>query len=202
MWDRLALTLRTGHHARVEPSATHTESSTGVVIRDAEATDVEAITEIQNAFIATSAIEWRDAMYEVHEREEWLLSQRSAGHPVLVAVVDDGLAGWASYGEFRDSRKWPGYRLTVENTIHVREEQWGSGVGRLLLEALVERARHAGLHAMIAAVDGENSASMKFHERLGFREVARMPQTGTKFGNWLDLVFLERLLDDSAPPPA
>jgi phosphinothricin acetyltransferase len=177
------------------------ESTTGILIRDARATDVEAITEIQNALITTAAIEWTDVMHDVDERAQWLMSQRSAGHPVVVAVLGDCVVAWASYGEFRDSKRWPGYRLTVENTIHVREEHWGSGVGRLLMDALVERARNAGLHAMIAAVDGENVASVRFHERLGFREVARMPQVGTKFGRWLDLVLLERLLDDSALPP-
>ena len=68
-------------------------------------------------------------------------------------------------------------------------------MGRALLEALIDRARAAGLHAMIAAVDGTNTASIRFHERLGFREVARMPQVGTKFGRWLDLVLLQKLLD-------
>lgn len=178
------------------------ENTTGIVLRDARATDVEAITEIQNALITTAAIEWTGVMHDVDERAQWLVSQRSAGHPVVVAVLGDRVVGWASYGEFRDSKRWPGYRLTVENTIHVREEYWGSGVGRLLMDALVERARSSGLHAMIAAVDGENVASVRFHERLGFQEVARMPQVGTKFGRWLDLVLLERLLNDSAPPPA
>ena len=178
------------------------ESTTGIVIRDARATDVEAITEIQNALITTAAIEWTDVMHDVDERAQWLMSQRDAGHPVVVAVLGDCVVGWASYGEFRDSTRWPGYRLTVENTIHVREEHWGSGVGRLLMDALVERARSAGLHAMIAAVDGENVASVRFHERLGFQEVGRMPQVGTKFGRWLDLVLLELPLNDSAPPPA
>jgi phosphinothricin acetyltransferase len=186
----------------VEPSARQNERSTGVMIRDAEAVDIGAITEIQNAFIATAAIEWTDVLHDVDDRRAWLMHQRAAGHPVLVAVIDDRVVGWASYGEFRDSRKWPGYRLTVEHTIHVGEEQWGSGVGRRLMEELVERATNAGLHAMIAAVDGENTASVRFHERLGFQEVARMPQVGTKFGKWLDLVLLERVLDDAAPPPA
>lgn len=143
------------------------EITTGIVIRDARATDVEAITEIQNALITTVAIEWTDAMHDVDERAQWLMSQQSAGHPLLVAVLGDCVVGWASYGEFRDTKRWPGYRLTVENTIHVREEHWWSGVGRLLMDALVERARSAGLHAMIAAVDGENVASVSFHERLG-----------------------------------
>jgi phosphinothricin acetyltransferase len=171
-------------------------------VRDAEVTDVVAITAIQNAFIGTSAIEWTDTPHDVEERGEWLAKQQAAGRPVLVAVVGGDVVGWASYDEFRDSVKWPGYRLTVEHTIHVREDQWGAGVGRMLMDTLLERARAAGLHAMVAAVDGENTASIQFHERLGFHEVARMPQVGTKFGRWLDLVLLQQLLDESAPPVA
>jgi phosphinothricin acetyltransferase len=78
--------------------------------------------------------------------------------------------------------KRPGYRFTVENTIHVREDRWGSGVGRDLMDALVDEARDSGKHTMVAAVDGANEASIRFHTRLGFVEVARMPEIGAKFG--------------------
>jgi len=69
------------------------------------------------------------------------------------------------------------------------------------MTALIQRATDMGLHVMIAAVDGENEASVRFHERLGFNEVARMPQVGTKFGRWLDLVLLQRVLNEMPPPP-
>lgn len=169
-------------------------------IRDAHERDLEAITEIHNAFVSTAAIEWTDVAHSVEERGAWLAHQRSAGHPVLVAVIGDEVVGWASFGDFRDSSKWPGYRLTVENTIHVREDHWGGGVGRQLMDALIERATDMGKHVMVAAVDRENDASIHFHERLGFEEVARMPQVGTKFGRWLDLVLLQRVLSESSPP--
>ena len=111
-------------------------------------------------------------------------------------VADDGeLLGFASYAGFRDSMKWPGYRFSVEHTIHVREATWGRGVGRALMEALMARARAAGLHVMVGALDGANEASLRFHERLGFVEVARMPEVGWKFDHWLDLVLVQRILD-------
>jgi phosphinothricin acetyltransferase len=91
--------------------------------------------------------------------------------------------------------KWPGYRFTVEHTVHVREDHWGSGAGRALMEELVERARAAGKHVMVGALDGANEASLRFHARLGFVEVARMPEVGRKFGRWLDLVLVQRILD-------
>ena len=156
-----------------------------VVVRSAEPADVEAITSISNALLDTTAIEWTE--------------QR---HPVLVATVDGEVMGWASYGEFRDNARWQGYRFTVEHTIHVRESGWGAGIGRALLSGLVARARTAGMHTMIAGVDGENDASIRFHERLGFVEVARMPEVGAKHGRWLELVLLAVRLDDRAHPPS
>jgi L-amino acid N-acyltransferase len=90
----------------------------------------------------------------------------------------------------------------VEHTIHVREDHWGSGVGRRLMSQLLESAQSLGKHVMEGAVTGENEASIRFHERLGFVEVARMPQVGAKFGRWLDLVLLQKRLDERESPHA
>ena len=166
-----------------------------VVVRDAVLDDVGAITQIQNALLATTAIEWTDEPHTVEGCRAWLLAQHAAGLPVLVADDDGDVVGFTTYGEFRDSVRWPGYRLTVEHSIHVREDRWGAGVGRALIDALAARARAAGKHVMVAAVDGENDASIRFHEQLGFEVVARMPEIGTKFDRWLDLVLLQRILD-------
>jgi phosphinothricin acetyltransferase len=172
-----------------------------VVVRDAVAADVPAITDIANALLATTTIEWTDTPHTIEERATWMSGQAAAGHPVVVADVDGEVAGWAAWGAFRDVRRWPGYRFTVEHTIHVRRDRWGSGVGRALMDELIRRARAAGLHTLVAAIDGENEASIRFHERLGFVEVARMPQVGAKFGRWLDVVMLQYRLDDAPEPP-
>jgi phosphinothricin acetyltransferase len=119
-----------------------------------------------------------------------------------VLVADDGgaVVGVAAFGWFRDALVRPGYRFTVEHSIHVREDRWGGGVGRQLMHHLVDEARRSGKHTMIAAIDGANEASIKFHERLGFVEVARLPEVGAKFGRWLDLVLLQLRLDDRPAP--
>jgi phosphinothricin acetyltransferase len=118
-------------------------------------------------------------------------------------VAEDGgeVVGVAAFGWFRDVVKWPGYRFTVENTIHVREDRWGSGVGETLMHALIDKARASGKHTMIAGIDSTNEASIRFHRRLGFTEVARMPEIGAKFGRWLTLVMLQITLDEDAAPP-
>ena len=78
----------------------------------------------------------------------------------------------------------------------MHEDYWSRGLGRSLLEALIERARTNGAHVMVAAVDGANAESIAFHERLGFRVVARMPEVGRKFDRWLELVLLQRIIDE------
>jgi phosphinothricin acetyltransferase len=163
-------------------------------IRPATAADAEAISALYNALIPTDTVAWTEEPETVEQRRAWLADQVLRGDPVLVADAG-GVVGFVSYGPFRDSAKWPGYRFTVEHTVHVREDHWGRGVGRLLMEQLIGQARAAGKHVMVGGIDGANVASIRFHERLGFAVVARMPQLGWKFDGWLDLVLVQRILD-------
>lgn len=164
-------------------------------VRDATADDVVALTELSNALVSTTTVAWTAIPETVAERAAWFDRQERSGNPVLVADVGGAVVGFATYGHFRDTQKWPGYRFTAELTIHVDRRQWGRGVGRALMNALVERARRAGKHVLIAAIDGENEGSVRFHERLGFEVVGRLPEVGHKFGRWLDLVLMQRVLD-------
>lgn len=163
-----------------------------MLLRDARDADLPQIVELVNALLPTTTIEWTDTPHTLEGRRAWLAGHRQAGEPVLVADVDGEVAGFACYGDFRDSRKWPGYRFVVEHTVHVRESHWQTGVGRALIEGLVERAAEAGKRVMVGAVDAENVGSIRFHERCGFVEVARMPDIGFKLGRWLTLVMLQR----------
>ena len=165
-------------------------------IRIATQADAASIAAILNSLLSSTTIEWRHEPYSVDAMSEWM-----AGHDcVLVAEHEDQVVGLAAYGPFRDIGKWPGYRFTVENSIHVRGDWWGRGVGEALMRELIEIARDRGKHSIIAAVDGANEKSIRLHERLDFVEVARLPQVGAKFGEWLDLVLLELLLDDRSAP--
>lgn len=163
-------------------------------IRDVDADDAAAISALYNATVSTTTVAWTEEQESLATRQEWMHKQLAAGHPVLVAETDHRVIGFASYGEFRNATKWPGYRFTVEHTIHIDASHQGAGVGGALLEALVERATAAGLHVMIGAIDGENDGSIRFHERHGFTEVARVHEVGFKFGRWLDLVLVQRTL--------
>ena len=165
-----------------------------VHLRDAQSADLPAIRDLYNALIPTTTVAWTEELETAEEREAWFAEQQRNGFPVLVAEDDGEVVGYAAYGWFRSDGRWPGYDLTVEHSIHVAESHWSQGVGRALVEALVERARQAGLHVIVAAVDADNADSIAFHERVGFTVVARMPEVGRKFDRWLDLVLLQRIL--------
>lgn len=162
-------------------------------IRELREEDLPELLAIYNEVIATSTAVYRDTPTTLEERREWWRARVAQGYPVLAAVDDAGLAGFAAFGDFR---AWPGYRFTVEHTVHVRADRRGQGVGGALLRPLLARAATLGKHVVIAGVDAENAASLRFHERFGFVRCARFREVGFKFGRWLDLVFLQRGLDD------
>jgi phosphinothricin acetyltransferase len=149
--------------------------------------------------VHTDAI-WLDEPIGPDAFAERIAPLRSAGHPVLVAVeaVEAGplVVGYASCGPFRSLA---GYAATVEHSVFVAPGHEGRGIGQLLLDELIARAIAAGRRTMVAAIDGSNDGSIRFHERNGFVEVGRMPGVGTKHGRPLDLVLLQRSLDPVAP---
>ena len=140
-----------------------------MLIRSSTPSDAGEIAALLNALLATTTIEWTVTPRTEDDVLEWL----RVHEVVLVAEEHGEVVGVAAFGWFRDVVKWPGYRFTVENTVHVREDRWGSGVGEALMLALIERARESGKHSMIAAVDSTNEVSIRFHQRLGFVEVSR-----------------------------
>ncbi|APT88527.1 acetyltransferase [Corynebacterium frankenforstense DSM 45800] len=161
-------------------------------IRDARAADVPAIVEIYNQAIREGDAVWRDEEVDVADRSAWLRDHQDRGQPVIVAEDDGEILGYACYSSFRG---FSGYDLTVENSVYLSPAAQGRGLGTTLMEELIDRARAAGMHVMVAGVTATNEASLRLHARLGFTEVARMPEVGRKFGNWLTLVYLQRILD-------
>jgi L-amino acid N-acyltransferase YncA len=110
----------------------------------------------------------------------------------LVAVDATGVLGFGYYAPFRDRTA---YRFTVEDSIYVREDVRGQGVGKALVAKLIELATAAGLRQMIAVIgDAENVGSIGVHATLGFHMVGTMKSTGIKFGRWLDVVTMQRPL--------
>ena len=163
-----------------------------VATRAAEERDLPALLAIYNQIVATSTAIYRDDPTTLDERAAWFAGRLKGGFPVLVAERGDEVLGFASYGEFRGA--FAGYRYTVEHSVHVGERARGLGVGATLMGHLLDLAREAGVHVMIGAVDADNAASLKFHEKQGFSPTGRLHEVGRKFGRWLDLVFVEKIL--------
>ena len=161
-----------------------------VETRAAEPRDLPALLAIYNQIVATSTAIYRDDLTTLEERAAWLAGRTAAGFPVIVAERGDEVLGYASYGEFRGA--FPGYRHTVEHSVHIGERARGQGVGVVLMGHLMDLARGAGVHVMLGAVDADNAASLSFHEKLGFSATGRLHEVGRKFGRWLDLVFVEK----------
>ena len=165
-----------------------------VETRAARPADLPALLAIYNRVIATSTAIYRDDPTTLEERAAWFADRRARGFPVLVAERAGETLGFASYGDWRGA--FPGYRHSVEHSVHVAEGARGLGVGAALMGHLFDLAREGGVHVMVGAVDADNAGSLAFHERLGFRQVAHFHEVGRKFGRWLDLVFVEKLFAD------
>lgn len=159
-----------------------------ITIRDAGEADLEAIRDIYNHAVEHTTAIWNEVLIDVDNRRAWLELRRAKGFPVLVAERAGKVAGYASYGDWR---AFDGYRHTVEHSVYVDKDCRGAGIGKLLMQALVDHARGNDKHVMIAAIEAENQPSIALHERLGFRLVGIHREVGIKFGRWLDLAMME-----------
>jgi L-amino acid N-acyltransferase YncA len=166
--------------------------SPGIVnIRNASMDDLAGILDIYNHAIIHSTSVYSEHPHTYDMRLTWYNDRMGSGFPIFVAVIDDQIVGFSTFGHFR---VWPCYRHTVEHSVYVRIDHRGKGISKLLLQPLIDRAREMNMHAMIAGIDAENGVSYKLHKSFGFVEVAHFKEVGFKFGRWLDLKFMELLL--------
>ncbi|MDM9620094.1 GNAT family N-acetyltransferase [Rhizobium sp. S96] len=159
-----------------------------ILVRDATEADLPAIRDIYNHAVEHTTAIWNETVVDLPNRVEWFKMRQARGFPVLVAVKDGVVAGYASYGDWR---AFEGFRHTVEHSVYVEKDHQGAGIGKLLMQALIERAAANGIHVMIAGIEAGNAASIGLHEKLGFRNGGTFYEVGTKFGRWLDLTFME-----------
>lgn len=159
-----------------------------IELRDATADDLPGIMDIYNDAVLNTTAIWNDILVDIENRKEWFKLRKDRGFPVIVAVKDGTVAGYASYGDWR---AFDGYRHTREHSIYVHKDARGSGIGKLLMQALIDHAANNDVHVLIGAIEAENTASIRLHEALGFRVAGRFSEVGTKFGRWLDLTCME-----------
>ena len=158
------------------------------MIRPATATDIAAITAIYNDVISTTNAIYREDEVDVSERMAWYEDKLAHGFPVIVAEQQGQVVGYGVFGSFRFGG---GYNHTVEHSVHVASHLRGQGIGKKILEDLIDRARRQNRLIMVAAIDSTNTQSIGMHVAYGFVESARMPRVAKKHGNFLDLVLMQ-----------
>jgi L-amino acid N-acyltransferase YncA len=162
-----------------------------VQIRPAELSDAAALMAIYNPVVETSTATFDLVPRTLDEQRAWL-ADRSGARIVLVAEDDTGtVVGYAGLSPYRDRAA---YATTVEDSVYVHPDHHGRGVGRLLLGALLDAARAHGFHAVMARIVADHEASIALHSVCGFEVVGHEREVGRKFGRWLDVTLMERLL--------
>lgn len=168
-----------------------------MIIRDADTADAAEIAAIWNDFIQDTAITFTTELKSSDVIAAEIQARRDVGIRFIVAEREGHIAGFATAAQFRSG---PGYAHTFEHTVMVRKGSEGLGIGRLLVHHIEQAVLAKGGHVLIAGTSGENPEAIAFHEALGFERVACMPEVGTKFGRWMDLVFLQKILTRGVLP--
>lgn len=161
-----------------------------VIVRPARAEDHPAILAIWNPVIRDTAITFSSEEKTPGTLAAMIAERRAAGSEFFVAE-DGGILGFATYAQFRGGN---GYVHAKEHTVILAPSARRRGTGRALMTVVEEHARRGGAHTLFGGVSGENAAGIAFHERIGFRTVAVLPEVGRKFGRWLDLVLMMKFL--------
>lgn len=163
-----------------------------IKIRNYQSSDAETIVSILNYYIASST-----ALYDYEprttEQQHVVFEEKlKKGFPVIVATIGDIVVGFGYYSEFRFREA---YKFTVEHSVYVAPNQHGKGIGKVLLQKLIDLAKAQNLHTMVAVIDSENKSSIAFHQQFGFEIVGNIKESGYKFERWLHSVIMQLLLD-------
>ncbi|MCR8546660.1 N-acetyltransferase family protein [Salipiger sp. P9] len=159
-----------------------------MIVRPARAEDAAPLVALWNPWIAETAITFSTAL-KTEAGVAADIAARGAGFQVAEEAGE--LLGFATFFPFRSG---PGYARTKEHTVILSPRARGRGAGRALMTAIEAEARGQGVHSLFAGVSAENPDGVAFHAAIGFREAARLPQVGYKFGRWMDLVLMQKFL--------
>ena len=161
-----------------------------LVVRLAALDDAEAIRRIYNHEVEHTTHTFDLVPRSLKDQQAWL-QEREGALGVLVAELDGQVVGFASLSEYRPRAA---YRTSVESSVYVDGALRGRGVGRRLMRELVDVARSRGFHTMLARIAGGHEASIQLHQAAGFTVVGTEREVGRKFGGWLDVVVMQRML--------
>lgn len=168
-----------------------------IEVRGAREHDLPALTAIYNHYVEHTHITFDIEPFTVEQRRAWFESYLPTGrHRLLVAVAGDDVLGYATSGSFRSK---PAYGPSVETTVYCAAEATGRGVGRRLYAALFDAIAEEDVHRAYAGVALPNAGSLALHRAFGFADIGVFTQVGRKFGQWWDVLWLERPLERPAP---
>lgn len=162
-----------------------------MIIREATLEDAAGIATIWNQQIRDTAATFNSVEKSVEGLRAEIAAKAKQGQAFLVAESAGTVVGFALYGQFRSG---VGYAYSMEHTVYLAPAVQGRGVGRALMHTLETRAATAGVHSMLGGISAENASGIAFHLAIGYKEVARIPQVGRKFGRWMDLVLVQKML--------
>lgn len=165
-----------------------------ILIRHATIDDMPSVLEIVNYEILNTTAIWDYDIRTLEAQIAILKEKQIKNFPFIVAEKEGIIVGFGTYGDFRFKI---GYRFTVEHSVYVHKDFHGNGIGSLLLKELIALAKNQKLHTMIGVIDAENTGSIVFHEKMGFKKNGHLLETGYKFNKWLDSVFVQLMLDDN-----
>ena len=168
-----------------------------ILIRTATENDLGEILDIYNDAILNTTSVYNYLPHTLEMRKEWFQQKQKDGFPVLVAEQNRMVIGFSTYGHFR---AWAAYKYSVEVSVYIHPEHRGKGIAKLLYPPLIEKAKEQQLHALMAGIDASNIASIKLHEQFGFKTVGLFKEVGYKFDKWLDLQFMQLILETPIHP--
>ncbi len=165
-------------------------SAEKITMRPVTPADARAITEIYNHYISETTITFEVESVTVEEMEG-RIKEISASFPYFVCEEEGRMLGYC-YAHLWKQRA--AYSNTLETTVYLHKNAIGRGIGSMMVRHLTELCREQGYHALIACITEGNEASVRMHERLGFRKVSEYKEVGRKFGRWLGVVDMELIL--------
>jgi L-amino acid N-acyltransferase YncA len=168
-------------------------SAVSISVRPVTDADAEAIRAIYNPEVLESTVTFDLVPRTIEDQLAWQ-HERSGAHAVLVAVDDEADGQVVGYGSLSPYKPRAAYATTVEDSVYIRRDQQGRGVGKLILAELLAVAHAHGFHAVMARIVGGHDASIALHAGLGFEIVGTEREVGRKFGRWLDVVVMQTLL--------
>lgn len=162
-------------------------------IIDCNPTHAEDILDILNEAILNTTAFYHYKPWNMETINHWF-EHKSIQHFPIIGIIneDNRLMGFSSYGDFRPQ---PAYKYTVENSVYVHKDFRGRGLGKLLLNELIKKAKENDIHKIIAVIDAENATSIDLHRKAGFHEAGILKEVGFKFGRWLDVALWELTLN-------